>query len=43
LKSIGKSVEQCLLEWGTEKVLTVTVDNATANDVGIQYLKKRPK
>lgn len=39
---IGKTIENCLIEWGiTTKVLTVTVDNASANDVGVDYLKDR--
>ncbi|KAH9604933.1 hypothetical protein KSS87_022521 [Heliosperma pusillum] len=39
---IGKSIENCLIEWGiTTKVLTVTVDNASANDVGVEYLRDR--
>lgn len=37
---IGKSVEKCLLEWGLKRVLTVTVDNASSNDLAIKYLKK---
>lgn len=28
----GKLIEACLLEWGIEKVFTVTVDNASYND-----------
>uniref|UniRef100_A0A803MD02 hAT-like transposase RNase-H fold domain-containing protein n=1 Tax=Chenopodium quinoa TaxID=63459 RepID=A0A803MD02_CHEQI len=32
---------KCLLEWGISRVMTVTVDNASSNDVGIQYLKRR--
>ena len=28
-------------EWGIDKVLTVTVDNASANDGGIIFLKKQ--
>ncbi|KAL9227709.1 hypothetical protein vseg_003363 [Gypsophila vaccaria] len=39
---IGKSIENCLIEWGiTTKLLTVTVDNASANDVGVDYLRGR--
>ncbi|KAK9725648.1 hypothetical protein RND81_05G159700 [Saponaria officinalis] len=39
---IGKAIENCLIEWGiTTKVLTVTVDNASANDVGVEYLRER--
>ncbi|XP_031266674.1 zinc finger BED domain-containing protein RICESLEEPER 2-like [Pistacia vera] len=39
--TIGKSIEKCLIEWGISKVFTVTVDNASSNDVGITYLKHR--
>ncbi|KAK9671623.1 hypothetical protein RND81_12G043100 [Saponaria officinalis] len=39
---IGKAIENCMIEWGiTTKVLTVTVDNATANNVGLDYLRER--
>ncbi|CAN1800014.1 Putative AC9 transposase [Linum perenne] len=37
---IGTTIETNLIEWGIERVLTVTVDNASSNDVGMQYLKK---
>ncbi|GAB4833632.1 hypothetical protein Ancab_039952 [Ancistrocladus abbreviatus] len=40
-EAIGKIIEQCLLEWGIEKVMTITVDNASSNDVAISYLKKK--
>nr|XP_021851849.1 zinc finger BED domain-containing protein RICESLEEPER 1-like [Spinacia oleracea] len=40
-ETIGKSVQKCLLEWGISRVMTITVDNASSNDVGIQYLIKR--
>jgi len=36
-----KFVESCLHEWGLSRVLTLTVDNATSNDTGVQYLKKK--
>ncbi|KAL4367977.1 hypothetical protein GQ457_05G008170 [Hibiscus cannabinus] len=38
---IGKSIEKCLNEWNLRKILTVTVDNASSNDVTIQYLRRR--
>ena len=39
---IGKSIENCLIDWGiTTKIMTVTVDNASANDVGVDYLRVR--
>uniref|UniRef100_A0A803N8S2 BED-type domain-containing protein n=2 Tax=Chenopodium quinoa TaxID=63459 RepID=A0A803N8S2_CHEQI len=37
---IGKSVENCLLEWNVKRVLNVIVDNASSNDLAIKYLKK---
>nr|GEW41308.1 hypothetical protein [Tanacetum cinerariifolium] len=37
---IGKAIEMCLLKWGIESnVFTITVDNATAKDVAVAYLK----
>ncbi|KAL5715380.1 hypothetical protein ACHQM5_017208 [Ranunculus cassubicifolius] len=39
--SIGMLLEQCLLEWGVEKVLTITADNATTNTVAIDYLRAK--
>jgi hypothetical protein len=30
-----------MLEWGLEKVMTVTVDNASANDSGVTYLRRQ--
>ncbi|GKE82790.1 zinc finger BED domain-containing protein RICESLEEPER 2-like protein [Tanacetum coccineum] len=39
---IGKAVEICLLKWGIESnVFTITIDNATANDVAVTYLKNK--
>ncbi|GKB14705.1 zinc finger BED domain-containing protein RICESLEEPER 2-like protein [Tanacetum coccineum] len=39
---IGKAVEMCLLKWGIESnVFTITVDNASANDVAVAYLKSK--
>ncbi|KAF5441985.1 hypothetical protein F2P56_037063 [Juglans regia] len=38
--TIGKHVESCLQDWGIDKILTVTVDNASSNDVAIDYLKR---
>ncbi|KAJ0780625.1 putative HAT dimerization domain, ribonuclease H-like superfamily, hAT-like transposase, RNase-H [Helianthus annuus] len=37
---IGKAIEKCLQEWEIENILTVSVDNASANDVAIDFLKK---
>ncbi|KAI5354075.1 hypothetical protein L3X38_006970 [Prunus dulcis] len=38
---IAKAIENCLLEWGIEKVMTITLDNAKNNDTCVMDLKKR--
>ncbi|KAK9196087.1 hypothetical protein WN943_004215 [Citrus x changshan-huyou] len=38
---IGKLIENCLIDWGIEKLLTITVDNASANTLAIAYVKKK--
>ena len=40
-EAMAKFVESCLHEWSLNRVLTLTVDNATSNDTGVQHLKKR--
>lgn len=42
-ETIGKVVESCLLEWGIDKIFTVTVDNSSSNDVTIDYLRRKGK
>ncbi|KAM2246368.1 hypothetical protein ACFXTI_007190 [Malus domestica] len=37
--TIAKLIETCLLEWGIDKVLTITVDNASANKVALDQLR----
>jgi hypothetical protein len=32
---IGKHLQKTLIDWGVEKVMTITVDNASSNDGGI--------
>ncbi|XP_054800155.1 zinc finger BED domain-containing protein RICESLEEPER 1-like [Prosopis cineraria] len=39
--TIGKTIEKCLLEWGIERVFTITMDNASSNDTALSYLKRR--
>ncbi|XP_022871746.1 zinc finger BED domain-containing protein RICESLEEPER 2-like [Olea europaea var. sylvestris] len=34
-------IETCLQDWGIEKFFTITVDNASSNDVAIAYLKRK--
>ena len=40
-ETIGKLIKYCMHGWGIEKVLTVTLDNVTTNDVAINVLKRR--
>ncbi|KAK8594117.1 hypothetical protein V6N13_125927 [Hibiscus sabdariffa] len=40
-EAIGMMIEKCLLGWGIDKLFTVTVDNASSNDVAINYLRKK--
>ena len=40
-ETIGKLVETCLHNWGIERVFTVTVDNAFANDIVVSVVKRR--
>lgn len=39
-KLIGRAVEKCLTEWEIKNILTVTVDNASSNEVALDYLKR---
>ncbi|XP_021722397.1 zinc finger BED domain-containing protein RICESLEEPER 2-like [Chenopodium quinoa] len=36
---IGKEIEKCLLDWGLQKVMCITVDNASSNDTAIGYMR----
>jgi hypothetical protein len=40
---MANTVAKCLEDWGLNNVLSVTVDNASSNDRGIDILKKRLK
>ena len=40
---IGKCIKSCMLSWGIDRILTVTVDNASANDLAIAHIKKISK
>jgi hypothetical protein len=37
--TIEKALKECLVEWGISRILTITVDNATANDKDLDWLK----
>ncbi|CAL8161408.1 unnamed protein product [Prunus armeniaca] len=39
--AIGRLVEKCLSDWGIEKVFTITLNNATANDGAIRHMKRQ--
>ncbi|XBI83867.1 hypothetical protein VPH35_092303 [Triticum aestivum] len=39
-EDIGKDLERCLVDWGLDKVFTITVDNASANDGAINYIRR---
>lgn len=38
---IGKAVDKCLIHWNLKNILTLAVDNASSNDLAVQYLKRR--
>jgi hypothetical protein len=40
-EDIGKNLTRCLADWGLDRVMTVTVDNASANGSGVDYLRKQ--
>ncbi|XP_038679468.1 zinc finger BED domain-containing protein RICESLEEPER 2-like [Tripterygium wilfordii] len=39
--AIGRLIERCLSDWGIERVFTITVDNASANDGAIRYVARQ--
>ncbi|CAL9031640.1 unnamed protein product [Prunus brigantina] len=40
-ESIGKLLENCLIDWGHEKILTITADNVAVNTKAIEYVRKK--
>ncbi|KAH9769347.1 BED-type domain-containing protein [Citrus sinensis] len=42
-ETIGKQLEKCLIDWGIERVFTITVDNASPNEGALRYLIDRVK
>ncbi|KAL4566088.1 hypothetical protein LXL04_030198 [Taraxacum kok-saghyz] len=36
---IGRAIEKCLVEWGLKNIMTITVDNASSNDVAVNHLR----
>ncbi|WOL07689.1 zinc finger BED domain-containing protein RICESLEEPER 2-like [Canna indica] len=43
-KEIGKMVEKCIIDWGIrDRISSITVDNASSNDVAVAYVKDKLK
>jgi hypothetical protein len=42
-ENIGRMLKNTLIEWEIEFVFTITADNATVNDVAIDYMKRKLK
>ena len=42
-ENIGRVVESCLLQWGIDHIFTITVYNASSNDLAINYLRRKTK
>ncbi|KAH9751286.1 BED-type domain-containing protein [Citrus sinensis] len=42
-ETISKQLEKCLIDWGIERVFTVTVDNASLNEGALRHLIDRVK
>jgi hypothetical protein len=40
-QKIVRELEECLVEWGIHRILTISVDNASANDTAIDWFKKK--
>jgi hypothetical protein len=39
----GRVLETTLIEWGLDSIFTITVNNASSNDVGIEYMRRKMK
>ena len=42
-ETLGKVVEMCFLDWGIDKILTISVDNAAFNNGLISFIQKNTK
>ncbi|KAL9679363.1 hypothetical protein QQ045_017221 [Rhodiola kirilowii] len=40
-EDMGMCLERCLRDWGVEKVFSITVDNASANEGAVAHMKKK--
>ena len=41
--TIGRAIEPCLLKWGINRLFTKTTENASSNDVAIDYVRRKKK
>jgi hypothetical protein len=42
-ETVGKVLDSTMQDWGIHCIFTITVDNASSNDVGIDYVRRRIK
>jgi hypothetical protein len=42
-ETIGRMIENALIQWGIDSVFTITIDNASANNVVVEYMRKMMK
>ncbi|KAK2653287.1 hypothetical protein Ddye_013143 [Dipteronia dyeriana] len=40
-ETIGKCIKKVLLDWGIDRVFTITIDNASSNSTTILYVKRK--
>ncbi|KAK2662043.1 hypothetical protein Ddye_000617 [Dipteronia dyeriana] len=40
-ETIGKCIEKLLIDWGIDRVFTITVDNASSNNTVILYVNRK--
>jgi hypothetical protein len=40
-ETIGRKLENALLEWAIDSIFTIIIDNALANKLGIEHIKSR--
>ena len=40
-EAIGKLIEKCMIDWGIGRLFTIIMDNASANEKAVNYLKKK--
>jgi hypothetical protein len=41
--TIGRKIEECFLQWGVDRIFTITVDNASSNNGAMNYIKDLSK